>query len=509
MSTRTYYLVDSQTGTGTGGNIYDLLTTTGTDDSTVSGTTNSTQFTESAAWIGGASDVSTSATDVTLGFYPTTTSGTLEFRFRAQRVDSGGSVLYSGGYGSTYDETATSGLREESLSFSPGAWNSTDRLKISLEVRRSGGHGNVSITISTGDPSGLGNYANSYVIVPVDLPTVTGALASSYSNYTFSSSGDFTSNTVTGDLASSYSNFTADFSGTYDGIPETEKLYYRETQTEPGTGAGVYDLSITPPSSEFNLISGSSAPTSFTKFAEFQKTIGDRLSGVDITTSAKLDVDTVRAQSVRWRINKIDSGGSVQLTSSYSQTYNTDGIKTETLSLPTTWSSGDRINIEFEHLVASDDGSGSSYPLLASTDSYIEIIVPTTVTGDVSTSYSNYQFSSSATYIAEVTGDFSTSYSNYAFSSTGAVGVAGDLSSSYSNYSFSASADYISPVTGGIITSYGDYSFSSAATLVQEVTGDLSSTYQSSDVFSSSADFDIFAKIKSAAEIKNISQIKI
>lgn len=501
MAATSFIAQQSQTYTGTGGIVYDLepngLVTS--PPPTISSSTNSAQFAEVLVWISEAIDLDTSFTTFSTGISAASLSGSIEYRWRLQRVDSGGSVVSSGSYSSTY---STTGIKTATLGFGSSTWSTGDKAQLSLEARRSGGHGNVTIEVSI-------ESSNTFADLNLSIPAVNGDLSSSYSNYSFSSSGDFTSNTVTGDLASSYSNFTADFSGTYDGIPETEKLYYRETQTEPGTGAGVYDLSTTPPSSEFNLISGSSAPTSFTKFAEFQKTIGDRLSGVDITTSAKLDVDTVRAQSVRWRINKIDSGGSVQLTSSYSQTYNTDGIKTETLSLPTTWSSGDRINIEFEHLVASDDGSGSSYPLLASTDSYIEIIVPTTVTGDVSTAYSNYQFSSSATYIAEVTGDFSTSYSNYAFSSTGAVGVAGDLSSSYSNYSFSASADYISPVTGGIITSYGDYSFSSTATLVQEITGNLSSTYQSSDVFSSSADFDIFAKIKSAAEIKNISQIKI
>lgn len=500
MAATNFIAQDTQTFTGTGGIVYDLeeagLVTS--PPPTLTSSTNNANFNEVLVWISEAIDLDTSFSTFSTGINVNSLSGSVEYRWRLQRVDVGGSVVSSGSYSSTY---STTGIKTATLGFGSSTWSTGDRAQISLEARRSGGHGNVSIEVTI-------QNGNTFAALNLAIPAVDGDLTTSYSNYSFSSSGDFTSNTVTGDLAASYSNYTADFSGDYEGIPETEKLYYRDTQTEPGTGADVYDLSTTPPPLQSGFL-GSPRPLVFTKFIEFQKTIGDRLSGVDIKTSAKLGIDGLRAQQVRWRLNKIDSGGTVQLTSSYSQVYSSDGIYTETLSLPTTWSSGDRINIEFEHIITSDDGLSTTIPIVISTDSYLEIIVPTTVTGDLATSYSSYQFSSSADVIPEVTGDLSTSYSNYSFSSSANVGIAGDLTASYSDYSFSASGNYISPVTGDIIVSYNNYSFSSSGALISGISGDLSATYQSSDSFSASGTFENLPRIKSAAEIKNISQLKI
>jgi len=145
MSVLRYYLRDTQTNVGTGGIIFDLSLDVGTS-SPNSESENSNAFTEVAAWqqkvnnfIGG--------TSFPYSFNISSISGTLEYRFRLQRVDSSNVVQASSSYSTTY---STVGIKTGTFTFST-AWNFGDRLRVSLEIRRSGGHGNVTVTINLND----------------------------------------------------------------------------------------------------------------------------------------------------------------------------------------------------------------------------------------------------------------------------------------------------------------------------------------------------------------------
>ena len=159
MSVTRYYLQNTQTNAGTGGTIYDLTATIGSAGS-VNNSTNQTAFTLTQAWqqtfgttvTGTSFDISVNIASIT---------GTAESRFRIARVDSPNNVQAASSYSTTYN---TTGTKTFTLTLST-TWSAGDRLRLEQEVRRAGGHGNVSFEISTGN-------SNSYVdadITPVAL----------------------------------------------------------------------------------------------------------------------------------------------------------------------------------------------------------------------------------------------------------------------------------------------------------------------------------------------------
>ena len=162
MSVTRYYLQNTQTNDGTGGLIYDLTDTIGSAGS-INNTTNKTSFTLTQAWqqtfgttvTGTSFDISVNIASIT---------GTAESRFRIARVDSGNTVQAASSYSTTYNSTGT---KTFTLTLST-TWNAGDRLRLEQEVRRAGGHGNVSFTTSTGN-------TNSYVDADITVAsTATG-----------------------------------------------------------------------------------------------------------------------------------------------------------------------------------------------------------------------------------------------------------------------------------------------------------------------------------------------
>ena len=159
MSVTRYYLQNTQTNEGTGGTIYDLTDTIGSAGS-VQNSTNQSSFTLTQAWqqtfgttvTGTSFDISVNIASI---------SGNAESRFRIARVDSANNVQAASSYSTTYN---TTGTKTFTLTLST-TWSAGDRLRLEQEVRRAGGHGNVSFQTSTGN-------SNSYVdadITPVVL----------------------------------------------------------------------------------------------------------------------------------------------------------------------------------------------------------------------------------------------------------------------------------------------------------------------------------------------------
>lgn len=160
MSVTRYYLQNTQTNDGTGGSIYDLTDVIGSAGS-VNNSTNQTAFTLTQAWqqtfgttvTGTSFDISVNIASIT---------GTAESRFRIARVDSANVVQAASAYSTTYN---TTGIKTFTLTLST-TWNTGDRLRLEQEVRRSGGHGNVSFETSTGN-------SNSYVDADITPIVVT------------------------------------------------------------------------------------------------------------------------------------------------------------------------------------------------------------------------------------------------------------------------------------------------------------------------------------------------
>lgn len=153
MSVIRLFLRNTQTVTGTGGNVYDLSTVQGTATTLASGNANQTTFLEVIAWrfeLGAALPDANASVPVQVSV--SSISANAEMRWRLQQVR-GGTVLASTGYST---ERTSAGTYNDTLSFSGASWQSGDLLQLAGEVRRTGGGGNRSFTTDV-------NSANSYI----------------------------------------------------------------------------------------------------------------------------------------------------------------------------------------------------------------------------------------------------------------------------------------------------------------------------------------------------------
>jgi len=157
MSIVRYYLNSTQTNAGTGGDVYDLDETIGTSG-TLSNNEGSTAFTFNLGWQQTVDDTVGSA-DVDISVNVASISGTAEYRFRVARVDSSNVVQAASAYGSTY---STTGTKTETLTLST-TFTTGDRLRLEMEIRRAGGHGNVSVTVNTGNTN---SYVDADIVTP-------------------------------------------------------------------------------------------------------------------------------------------------------------------------------------------------------------------------------------------------------------------------------------------------------------------------------------------------------
>lgn len=153
MATTRYYARATATETGTDGSgVRDLLTASGGSSLTTQNV-NDTAFQETQRFINNHSsgEFETGALTWAGQINVASTNGnSLEGRFRFQRRNSSGVVQSSSAYSATF---STAGIKTLSTTWNPGTWSVGDRLCISVEIRRTGGHGNVNMDINLGTTS--------------------------------------------------------------------------------------------------------------------------------------------------------------------------------------------------------------------------------------------------------------------------------------------------------------------------------------------------------------------
>jgi hypothetical protein len=155
------------------------------------------------------------------------------------------------------------------------------------------------------------------------------------------------------------------------GILSLSRNFLRTTQTEPGTGGIVRDLSETQ-GTPTTLGSGS-VSGGFVEVLRWHRVVGTTVGSDAIST--QVDVSAVSAATLeyRWRVQRYNSAGVLQASStSYSAGHNTVGIKTATFVLSTTWEADDRLALSLELRKASGGGSRSITLNVNDADAWLE-----------------------------------------------------------------------------------------------------------------------------------------
>jgi hypothetical protein len=140
------HLRDTQTEAGTGGTVYDLSETQGTPSTLQSDTVNSGSFTEVFRWtrtVG--TDVGSTLIDTQVQV--TAISSNAQYQWRVARVDSSGVEQATSDYSAGQ---STTGIKIASFVLDT-TWAAGDRLVLALELRKSSGGGNRTVTVAVND----------------------------------------------------------------------------------------------------------------------------------------------------------------------------------------------------------------------------------------------------------------------------------------------------------------------------------------------------------------------
>jgi hypothetical protein len=151
----------------------------------------------------------------------------------------------------------------------------------------------------------------------------------------------------------------------------TVRHFLRNTQTNDGTGGIIYDLSTVQGSIPGTLTNSSLSTTTFAEIFSWQITVDDNVNSTSFPTS--ISIGTLTTTQYRWRIQRVNSSNVVQVSSSYSSTLTTTGPQTETLTLSTTWNTGDRLRLSFEAARTGNHGVGSINININNADSFVDI----------------------------------------------------------------------------------------------------------------------------------------
>jgi hypothetical protein len=146
--------------------------------------------------------------------------------------------------------------------------------------------------------------------------------------------------------------------------------FLRDTQTNAGTGGIVYDLSTTVGTTA-PLTSGIVTINTFAERLAWQIDVDDKVDTTSFPTS--IEISALNIVNYRWRIQRVNSSNVVQASSAYSATHNTTGIKTETLTLSTTWAVGDRLRFSLEVARNAAHGNGTLAVNANDPDSFVDI----------------------------------------------------------------------------------------------------------------------------------------
>lgn len=149
MAVERQYLRNTATEPNTDGTLrFDASTTQGTNATLASTSINDTAYQECISFerqIIGTLDSTSIAVSIDIASF----TGTLDGRFRVQNVSSG-LVTDSSAYSAVF---TTTGIKTATLTLSP-ALIAGNTVRVSVEIRRTGGHGNVGITLNVNDADG-------------------------------------------------------------------------------------------------------------------------------------------------------------------------------------------------------------------------------------------------------------------------------------------------------------------------------------------------------------------
>jgi len=147
--------------------------------------------------------------------------------------------------------------------------------------------------------------------------------------------------------------------------------FLRNTQTNGGTGGIIYDLSTDQGSTPGSLTNNALSTTTLAQIFAWQIDVNDAVNGTSFDTS--LTITTGTLVQYRWRIQRVNSSNVVQASSAYSTTFTTIGTQTATLTLSTTWNSGDRLRLSFEAARTGAHGVGSINISVNNANTWVDI----------------------------------------------------------------------------------------------------------------------------------------
>lgn len=144
--------------------------------------------------------------------------------------------------------------------------------------------------------------------------------------------------------------------------------FLKNTQTNPGTGGSVYDLSDIPDTAAtFTYTTNSATYVA----VGFQMTISDLITSTSFPTSISIASVTAGSPRYRWRLQRYNSSNTLQASSAYSAVFTGTGIKIATLIFSTTWAYGDRLRFAFEY--SRPSGGSATFALdVNNTSSYVD-----------------------------------------------------------------------------------------------------------------------------------------
>ena len=149
-----------------------------------------------------------------------------------------------------------------------------------------------------------------------------------------------------------------------------QRSFLVDVADEPGADGnsglgGIFDLADTPGDVR-SLGSGNTQSGTFVLGKRFQRLVDDTVIGTSFPVS--VNMESVSAATCEWRavVQRLNASDVVQATSDVLGPFNTSGIKTGTLTLTTTWETGDRLALSVE-LRKTGGGGNRSFTLTVNT----------------------------------------------------------------------------------------------------------------------------------------------
>jgi hypothetical protein len=138
---------------------------------------------------------------------------------------------------------------------------------------------------------------------------------------------------------------------------QTSTLYLQSTQTQSSTGTSVRDLA-TAIGSSGTVTSTATSSTTFAEMLAFTIDINNLsvpIDGNSFPVSVNVSARSSSALQAQFRLQRVNSSGTVLASTGYSSTFNSTGIQTATLSFTPaqTWASGDRLRLSIEVMATS------------------------------------------------------------------------------------------------------------------------------------------------------------